>query len=112
MFNTDITVNNNNQSNSQTINNNEASTGQLIKISKTSKIVRFAKGSQLEKQFFSDEPYITKKRTVYYQGNMYRLIQMEDSYETTDKYSIDVLQIIIFGNNQYLVEYEIGEKIY
>lgn len=109
MFNTDITVNN--QSNSQTINNNEVSTGQLVRLSKTSKIIRFAKDSQLEKQFFSDEPYITKKRTVYYHGDMYRLMQMEDSYETIDKYSINILQIIIFGDNQYLVEYEIGEQI-
>ena len=110
MFNTEISVNN--QSNSQTINNNnyEACTGQLIKISKTSKIARFNKGSQTEKDFFSDNPFIRKERTVYYEGDQYRLVGIPDSYETEDKYDIEILQVLVFGNNQYLVEYELGNK--
>lgn len=111
MFNTEISINN--QSNSQTVNNNnyETCTGQLTKISKTSKIIRFKKGSQMEKYFFSDEPFIRKKRTVYYEGDRYRLIGLQDSYDVEDKYDVDILQVLIFGDNQYLVEYELGNKI-
>lgn len=111
MFNTEISVHN--QSNSQTVNNNnyETCTGQLTKISKTSKIIRFKKGSQTEKDIFSDEPFIRKKRTVYYEGDRYRLFGLQDSYDVEDKYNIDILQVLIFGDNQYLVEYELGNKI-
>lgn len=110
MFNTEISVYN--QSNTQTTNNNnyETCTGQLTKISKTSKIIRFKKGSQIEKDFFSDEPFIRKKRTVYYEGDRYRLIGLQDSYDVEDKYNVDILQVLIFGDNQYLVEYELGDK--
>ena len=104
MFNTDITVNN--QSNTQTVNNNEASTGQLRKISKTSRIARFQKGSQMEREFFCDEPYIEKSYNKYY-GDSYG---MTKHYTITDKYNIDILQVIVFGDNQFLVEYEIGNK--
>lgn len=64
MFNTEISVHN--QSNTQTTNNHthEASFGQLVKMSKTSKIARFQKGSAMEKDFFCDEPFIRKKRRV------------------------------------------------
>lgn len=110
MFNTEISVYN--QSNTQTTNNNNYETciGQLTKISKTSKIIRFKKGSQTEKDFFSDEPLIRKKRTVYYEGDRYRLIGLQDSYDAEDKYNVDILQVLIFGDNQYLVEYELGDK--
>ena len=110
MFNTEISVNN--QSNSQTVNNSnyEACTGQLTKISKTSKIMRFSKGSQTEKDFFCDEPFIRKKRTVYHKGEQYHVTGLEDSYEVEDKYDIDILQVLIFGDNQFLVEYEIRNK--
>jgi len=110
MFNTEISVTN--QSNSQTVNNNsfDVCTGQLTKISKTSKIIRFKKGSQIEKHFFCDEPFIRKKRTVYYEGERYRACGLQDSYEVEDKYNIEILQILIFGDNQYLVEYELLDK--
>lgn len=110
MFNTEISVTN--QENSQTVNNNnyEVCTGQLTKISKTSKIIRFQKGSQSEKDFFCDEPFIRKKRTVYYKGDKYCVTGLEDSYEIEDKYNIDILQVLIFGDNQFLVEYEIKNK--
>ena len=101
----DTTIQTNKQNNHQEVNVNEASTGQLTKISKTSRIVRFQKGSQMEKEFFCDEPYIKKTRREW---NNERGV--ERPYDTTDYYNIDILQVVIFGDNQYLVEYEIGEK--
>ena len=105
MFNTDITVQTNN--NQQTVNLNEQSTGQLTKLSKTSKLARFEKGSKMENQFFCNEPYIKKHRTEYRGDDSWG---MPKYYETDDYYNIDILQVIIFGNDQYLVEYEIGDK--
>lgn len=111
MLNTTISVHN--QSNSQTVNNykQEASTGQLVRISKTSKIIRFKKGSQTEKDFFSDEPFLRKSRKVWFKGSMYDQTGLEDSYEVEDKFYVDILQVLVFGDNQFLIEYELGEKI-
>ena len=62
----------------------------------------------MEKDFFCDEPFIIKKRRV--KGEYNRLFGWDESYEIEDEYSIEILQVLVFGNNQYLVEYELGDK--
>ena len=101
----DTTIQTNKQTNHQEVNVNEASTGQLTRISKTSKLIRFQKGSQMEKQFFCDEPYV--KKTV---REWHKEFGVERPYDSEEYYDIDILQVLVFGDNQYLVEYEIGEK--
>jgi len=99
------TIQNNKQTNHQEVNINEASTGQLTRISKTSKLIRFQEGSQMEKQFFCDEPYIKKPIRKWRKE-----FGIEVPYDSYEHYNIDILQVLVFGDNQYLVEYEIGEK--
>ena len=105
MLNTDIQIQTND--NHQSINIYNPSTGQLTKISKTSRIARFQKGSKMETEFFCDEPYIEKSYNKYYEDSY----GMTSHYTITDKYNIEIIQVIVFGNDQFLVEYEVGEKI-
>lgn len=76
-------------SNSQTVQFNAPCTGILQRSHPKSKFIRFQKGSEMEKMIFpSNEtsPYLTK--SVY----------------PHDKIEIEVLQILIFGDNYYLCE--------
>jgi hypothetical protein len=86
-------------SNSQIVQFNALCTGILQRSNPKSIFVRFAKGSTMENCVFpsnGQKPYIHK---FEYQQKGY------DEYKDTDhKIEIVVLQIMLFGDNQYLVE--------
>lgn len=86
-------------SNSQTVQLNTPSTGILQRSNPKSIFIRFQIGSKMEERVFPSDgtsPYIYK---CEYSSNQY------DNYkETQGKIEVIVLQILIFGENQYLVE--------
>jgi hypothetical protein len=96
MFNT---TNMNLSSYSKTVQFNTPSTGILQRSNPKSIFVRFPKGSNMEDMVFPRDgtnPYIYQ----YEYGDNNR-----DNYkDTKGKIEVVVLQILIFGDNQYLVE--------
>lgn len=86
-------------STSQCVQFNAPSTGILQRSNPKSIFVRFQKGSEMEKMVFPStgvNPYIHQ----YEWGN-----KMYDNYrESEGKIEVVVLQILIFGDNYYLVE--------
>jgi len=86
-------------SNSQTVTFNTPCTGMLQKSHSKSKMVRFAKGSPMEGFVFSnteETPYIYQYK---WDDKGY-----ENYKETKGKVTVEVLQVVIFGDVQYLVE--------
>lgn len=84
MLNTNIQLG----SNSQTVRFNQPSTGILQRSHPKSIFVRFQKNSEMEKEIF---PYDGTKP----------FLTIKSSY---DKKYVVVLQVLIFGDNSYLVE--------
>lgn len=74
-------------SNSQTVQFNTPSSGMLQRSHSKSFFIRFAKGSKMEDWVFSEEPYCDKKEAYPY-----------------TKTFVTVLQIMVFGDIQYLCE--------
>jgi hypothetical protein len=85
--------------NSQTVQFNAPCTGILQRSNPKSIFVRFQKNSKMENMVFPDNgtnPYIHQ---FEYYSSKYK------NYKDTDgKVEVVVLQILIFGDNQYLVE--------
>ena len=95
MLNTDIKLG----SNSQTVKFNAPSHGMMQRSHPRSVFVRFQKDSAMEKWVFprnGDNPYIAELK---YDDKLY-----DDYRDTRGRIEITVLQILIFGNDQYLVE--------
>lgn len=92
MFDTNVIKKSSN--NNYNIFNNHSASGLLCKSMVKSKIVRFDKNSKYEDTFFSDEPYI-KKRKSYYCG----------SYDSEEKIKIVVLQVLLVNDTSFIVEY-------
>jgi len=80
-------------SNSQTVNFNAPCTGILQRSHSKSKFIQFAKGSEVSQKFFPTDgsnPYIiTASRNTY----------------NPKKEEITILQMMLFGNERFLVEY-------
>lgn len=74
-------------SNSQTVQFNSPSSGMLQRSNPKSFFIRFAKGSKMEDWVFSDNPYCDQL----------------DQYPRTKTF-VTVLQIMVFGDIQYLCE--------
>lgn len=87
MFNTSLSIG----GIKQTVNFNTPCTGLIQKSTDKSKFARFQKGAGYEKSFFhKDNPYIYN---LGYNG------------EERDIKNIIILQIMLFGDNNFLVEY-------
>ena len=86
-------------SNSQTVQFNAPSTGILQRSNPKSIFVRFQKGSTMEDMVFPSDgtlPHIHKYEYSDNRRNKYK--------ETNGKIEVVVLQILVFGENYYLVE--------
>lgn len=86
-------------SNSQTVSFNTTSTGMMQRSNPNSIFIRFHKTSNLAKMVFPDNgnnPYIEK---FEYSSSKY------DKYkETNGKLEVTVLQVLIFGQDEFLCE--------
>ena len=95
MLNTNIRLG----SNSQTVSFNQPSTGILQRSHPKSVFVRFQKGSDMEDYVFprnGSKPYIHQYQ---FSSNKY-----ENYKETHGRIEVVVLQILIFGQDHFLVE--------
>jgi len=85
----------------QEITFNNTSTGMMQKSNANSTFIRIKKGDAVEKILFptnGDIPYIQK----FYQ---YDNSKKYEQYKDTDgKIEVTVLQVLIFGNDEYLIE--------
>ena len=97
--------NTNNQKSIVTL--NAPSTGFMQKSNPMSRFIRFQKGSKMEDWVFpcdpNEKPYLIHK--VCKNSGGY------NSYEVEEKVNIIVLQICIFGDDYFLVEYVLEEDI-
>lgn len=87
-------------STSQTVLFNTPSSGMIQKSNPSSQFIRFGKGSKMEEWVFPSEgkiPCIKKRKDQY------------SSYESLG--DITVLQVLIFGDNQYLCEIVFNKDI-
>lgn len=99
MLNTNINTNIKLGNNSQTVTFNSSSTGMIQKSHPKSKIMRFSIRSKMENMVFScDEkpPHIHKYK--------YGDTEYEKYRDTNGMVEVEVLQMIIFGDNHYMVE--------
>jgi hypothetical protein len=86
-------------SNSQTVQFNAPSTGILQKSNPKSLFVRFQKGSKMEEMVFPSDGSNAHIHKYEYSDSM------RDKYsDTNGKIEVVVLQVLIFGDNNYLVE--------
>lgn len=86
---------------------NTPSTGFMQKSNPMSRFIRFQRGSKMEDWIFpsspNEKPYLVHKFSKSTYGR--------DSYEVEEKVNIIVLQICIFGNDYFLVEYVFEKDI-
>ena len=96
--------------NNKTVYNNEITfnsvAGTLVKSTEKSRIVRFHKDSELAKTFFDIEnPHFIKEVKKKYSYGSY------ESYIDKVKIPIIILQVMLCGGDNYLVEFLIEEVI-
>ena len=94
--------------NNKTVYNNEVTfnsvAGTLVKSTEKSRIVRFHKDSELAKTFFDIEnPHFIKKVEKKYRFDDYK------TYTDKVKIPIIILQVMLCGGDNYLVEFLIEE---
>lgn len=86
-------------SNSQTVTFNQVSTGMMQRSNSNSIFIRFSKNSDMEKALFPTNG----KKSYMHQFN-YSNDNYEKYGETNGKIEVVVLQILIFGDDQFLCE--------
>lgn len=85
---------------------NTPSTGMMQRSHPKSKFIRFQKGSQIEKEIFpldGSTPTITLE--YYSERNFEYAVGWTGGEKIKKQIPIEVLQILVFGDNYYLVEY-------
>jgi len=91
--------------NSTTVKNKiqfNAVSGTLIKSTPQSRIIRFHKESDHAKTFFNiDSPYYKRRTTRNYVND----IGISSSYDSEHKIEIVVLQVMLCGGDEYLIEF-------
>lgn len=87
------------KSNTTNISNYNSVGGTLVKSTQGSKIIRFHMESELAKSFFNIQcPHYTKKVIKSFSHT-------SGTYEDNVKMEIEVLQVMLCGGDNYLVEY-------
>lgn len=104
MFNKNIFIKNETKI-SEKLEINNPSTGELTKTHRHSKFIRFKKGSLEEKTLFSkfEEPHLIQEKL---ENNWVKNQHPKDYAFWTERIKIPhiVLQVIIFGNDEFLCE--------
>ena len=95
MLNTNIKLG----SNSQNVTFNQTSTGMMQRSNPNSIFVRFQRGSPMEKMVFPSNG--TNSQIAKFEYGSYRY---EEYKKTEGRIDVTVLQILIFGEDQYLCE--------
>lgn len=111
MFNTtNLSVKNSTTHNSTTEINNP-SFGEIARSNDESYFVRFKLNSELEKTIFNfNDPHIylysqkSIERDPYYSDDIRRFGKWETAFYKT-KHLIKVIKVLVFGENEFLVEY-------